>query len=248
MHILEIFNHLHDTDRSSIDFNHVVDSDLPQGHTHLTISNNRVLQCNVFVKLCMKNITTYSTWILPCHEMPSVRPFYFKVQIHLPVIKRCFACPGSVHRDLFTPPICVKHPSDIIVYTSSDNCSPTSNNSSRVTTASYSEWIKCHSSGYINSTPFGDIMVIVGDIYYHGVIELWQCTLLWTAKQRSHKASKTPNYTTKTILGRNKYDSLTLARHQLHWLPVLERIKFKLLTLVYKCLNDQAPLYVQKLL
>ena len=27
-----------------------------------------------------------------------------------------------------------------------------------------------------------------------------------------------------------------------------ERIKFKLLTLVYKCLNDQAPLYLQKLL
>ena len=27
-----------------------------------------------------------------------------------------------------------------------------------------------------------------------------------------------------------------------------ERIKFKLLTLVYKCLNDQAPLYLKKLL
>ena len=51
-----------------------------------------------------------------------------------------------------------------------------------------------------------------------------------------------------TILDRNKYDSLTLARHQLHWLPVEERIKFKLLTLVYECLNDQAPLYLQTLL
>ena len=34
----------------------------------------------------------------------------------------------------------------------------------------------------------------------------------------------------------------------MHWLPVVERIKFKLLTLVYMCLNDQAPLYLQKML
>ena len=43
------------------------------------------------------------------------------------------------------------------------------------------------------------------------------------------------NYAAKTILGRNKYKSSTLARHQLHWLPVEERIKYNVLTLVYKC-------------
>ena len=62
------------------------------------------------------------------------------------------------------------------------------------------------------------------------------------------KLQRLQNYATKTILGRNKYDSSTLARHQLHWLPVVERIKFKLLTLVYKCLNDKVPLCLQKLL
>ena len=62
------------------------------------------------------------------------------------------------------------------------------------------------------------------------------------------KLQRLQNYATKTILDRNRYDSLTLARHQLHWLPVEERIKFKLLTLVYKCVNDQGPLYLQKLL
>ena len=62
------------------------------------------------------------------------------------------------------------------------------------------------------------------------------------------KLQRLQNYAAKTILGRNKYDSSTLARQQLHWLPVVEGIKFKLLTLVYKCLNDQAPLYLQKLL
>ena len=32
----------------------------------------------------------------------------------------------------------------------------------------------------------------------------------------------------------------------LHWLPVRYRIEFKILTLVYKCLIDQAPLYLQE--
>ena len=49
-------------------------------------------------------------------------------------------------------------------------------------------------------------------------------------------------------LKQDKYGSSTAARHQLHWLPVEERIKFKLLTLVYKCLNDQVPIHLQKLL
>ena len=62
------------------------------------------------------------------------------------------------------------------------------------------------------------------------------------------KLQRIRNYASKTILGRNKYDSSTLARHELHWLPLVERIKSKLLTLVYKCLNDQAPLFLQKLL
>ena len=58
------------------------------------------------------------------------------------------------------------------------------------------------------------------------------------------KLQRLQKYAAKIIFGRNKYDSSTLPRHQLHWLPVVERIKFKLLTLVYKCLNDQAPLYL----
>ena len=33
-----------------------------------------------------------------------------------------------------------------------------------------------------------------------------------------------------------------------HWLPIKQRIKFKILTLVYKCINNQAPSYLQNLL
>ena len=49
-----------------------------------------------------------------------------------------FAPPGSVHRDVFTPSIGPKHPSDTIVHKSPGNCSPASNISASVSTASYS--------------------------------------------------------------------------------------------------------------
>ena len=48
------------------------------------------------------------------------------------------------------------------------------------------------------------------------------------------KLQRLQNYAAKSILGRNKYDSSKLARKQLHWLPVEERIKYKVLTLAYK--------------
>ena len=34
----------------------------------------------------------------------------------------------------------------------------------------------------------------------------------------------------------------------LHWLPIRSRIQFKILTLVYRCLHDQAPTYLSDLL
>ena len=57
---------------------------------------------------------------------------------------------------------------------------------------------------------------VKNELHGHG-IRLWQCTLLWAAKQRSHKASETSKLCHKNNLDSNKYDSSTLARHQLHW-------------------------------
>ena len=44
------------------------------------------------------------------------------------------APPASAHRDLFTLPICVKHPSDNIVHTSPGNHSSAPNSSASVIT------------------------------------------------------------------------------------------------------------------
>ena len=97
-------------------------------------SKQQVLQSSVFAKLSSLSITHQSTGILPFHQLPGVRTLYFKVQMHLQVLKRCFAPPGSIHRDLFTPARCVKHSSDNIIQTFPGNCSPASNSSASVIT------------------------------------------------------------------------------------------------------------------
>jgi len=42
-------------------------------------------------------------------------------------------------------------------------------------------------------------------------------------------------------------DHITPILSSLHWLPILVRIEFKLLLIIYKCLNNQCPNYLQSL-
>ena len=43
------------------------------------------------------------------------------------------------------------------------------------------------------------------------------------------------------------YNHVTPILRDLHWLPVEQRIKFKIILLVYKCLNNVAPVYLKEL-
>ena len=56
------------------------------------------------------------------------------------------------------------------------------------------------------------------------------------------------NIAAKLILKQGKYDSATEARKTLHWLPIRARIEYKILTLVYKCLEGNAPEYLKELI
>ena len=47
---------------------------------------------------------------------------------------------------------------------------------------------------------------------------------------------------------RSQEISVTSLLMDLHWLPVIERSKFKILTLVYKAVNGQAPVYISELI
>ena len=53
-----------------------------------------------------------------------------------------------------------------------------------------------------------------------------------------------------TIYAKTKIrnDSATEIRRSQHWLPIRERIDFKVATHIYKCQNNQAPMYLQNLI
>ena len=56
------------------------------------------------------------------------------------------------------------------------------------------------------------------------------------------------NRACRVIFGLKKRDSVTQHLKSLHWLKIRERVDFKVLLLVYKCLNGLAPEYLSELL
>ena len=58
------------------------------------------------------------------------------------------------------------------------------------------------------------------------------------------------NQAARITIGKIKMgnNSATEMRRSLHWLPIKERIDFKIAVHMYKCQNDQTPMYLQKLI
>jgi len=48
----------------------------------------------------------------------------------------------------------------------------------------------------------------------------------------------------RLVSGARRYDHITPARQELHWLPVRCRVDFKMATLVYMSLSGMAPAYL----
>ncbi len=55
------------------------------------------------------------------------------------------------------------------------------------------------------------------------------------------------NAAARVVVGLSKYDHITSTRIALHWLPVKERIEYKVLLLTYKCLSDKGPVYLKEI-
>ena len=67
-------------------------------------------------------------------------------------------------------------------------------------------------------------------------------------KSSINKMQVVQNMAAKITLGHRKYDSASRCLFQLHWLPIKERIEYKIISLVHKCLHNQAPPYLTRLI
>ena len=61
-----------------------------------------------------------------------------------------------------------------------------------------------------------------------------------------HPMQRIQNQADKLIMNRDRCESSTSTMRQLHWLPIGFRCKCKVLLLVYRCMNGQAPEYLQQ--
>ena len=74
-------------------------------------------------------------------------------------------------------------------------------------------------------------------------------TLYYGLPENSIKElQRVQNMAVKVILGKKKSDSSRDCLMALHWLPVWERIEYKILTLVYKCIVGAAPAYLMDMI
>ena len=67
-------------------------------------------------------------------------------------------------------------------------------------------------------------------------------------KDLMSQLQKRLNHAARVITQWRKYDHITPVLVDLHWLPVKQRIDFKILLLTYKALNGLAPAYIRELL
>ena len=67
-------------------------------------------------------------------------------------------------------------------------------------------------------------------------------------KQLIHKLEKVQNNSARLICRTPKSDHISPVLHILHWLPVDQRIDYKLLLLAFRCVNNDGPSYLSDLL
>ena len=58
------------------------------------------------------------------------------------------------------------------------------------------------------------------------------------------KLQAVQNAAARVVTGARKFDHITPVLRELHWLPVRQRIRYKLAMTVYKCLHGSAPTYL----
>ena len=86
----------------------------------------------------------------------------------------------------------------------------------------------------------------------HAFITRWldYCNALMYGlpKEQIVKLQCVQNAAARLVKDIQKYSHITSALYELHWLPVLARIHFKILLLAFKAIHGLAPEYISKLL
>ena len=79
------------------------------------------------------------------------------------------------------------------------------------------------------------------------LIFLFWYSLFWKSNHSPSQALL-QNSAARLVTRKRKFEHVTPILRGLHWLPIRARIQFKVLTLVFKCLHENAPAYLSELI
>ena len=111
-----------------------------------------------------------------------------------------------------------------------------------------SAWYNLHQVGKIRKYLTEDQAKSVVHAYVTCRLDQNNALLAGLPKLKLSKLQLIQNASARIIKGLKKHEHITPSLCQLHWLPVEERILFKLLLLTYKSLHGKGPAYLQDLL
>ena len=80
-------------------------------------------------------------------------------------------------------------------------------------------------------------IIAVGIVMSH--IDYSNATLIGLPQHEINRLQKVRVLTARAVLGRKAHESGTRCLKQLHWLPILLRIEYTVLALIFKALNAQ---------
>ena len=89
-------------------------------------------------------------------------------------------------------------------------------------------------------------MLMFGLVVLH--LDYCNSILVGVPKVTLNQHQRIQNMAAKVMLGCDKSASANDALFDLHWLPVTQRIDFKIVTMVFKCLKGEAPKYLCELI
>ena len=73
--------------------------------------------------------------------------------------------------------------------------------------------------------------------------------LFWTSANNIGRLQRLQNAATRLVTRQTRHECVLPILRQLHWLPIQQRITFKIAVLMYKVLHeDLSPVYTQKLI
>jgi hypothetical protein len=87
-------------------------------------------------------------------------------------------------------------------------------------------------------------LLIVAHAFITNKLDYCNSLLAGLPDNLTNKLQSVQNATAKMITGKGKYDHNTPELIKLHWLPVKERIVFKVLLVTFKCIHKLAPQYM----